>query len=135
VVMKFGGTSVANVERIRNVAAHVKREVDAGNKVAVVVSAACFGTLAVLAPLAFDAGAEPLPLLAWRYMIALVCLELLERGPRIRAAARAGDADHAKDHVEAVLRPVLELAEEGLVFLKGYRELGFRALALLDILG
>jgi aspartate kinase len=39
VVMKFGGTSVANVERIRNVAAHVKREVEAGNHVAVVVSA------------------------------------------------------------------------------------------------
>jgi aspartate kinase len=38
-VMKFGGTSVANLERIRNVALHVKREVDAGNKVAVVVSA------------------------------------------------------------------------------------------------
>ena len=38
-VMKFGGTSVANVERIRNVAAHVKREVDAGCEVAVVVSA------------------------------------------------------------------------------------------------
>ncbi len=37
--MKFGGTSVANVERIRNVAAHVKREVDAGHEVAVVVSA------------------------------------------------------------------------------------------------
>jgi aspartate kinase len=37
--MKFGGTSVANVERIRNVARHVKREIDAGNKVAVVVSA------------------------------------------------------------------------------------------------
>ena len=37
--MKFGGTSVANVERIRNVAAHVKREYDAGNHVAVVVSA------------------------------------------------------------------------------------------------
>jgi aspartate kinase len=39
VVMKFGGTSVASVERIRNVAHHVRREVDAGNKVAVVVSA------------------------------------------------------------------------------------------------
>ncbi len=39
VVMKFGGTSVANVERIKNVAQHVKREVDAGNQVAVVVSA------------------------------------------------------------------------------------------------
>jgi len=38
-VMKFGGTSVANVERIRNVARHVKREVEAGNDVAVVVSA------------------------------------------------------------------------------------------------
>ncbi|MBN8972705.1 MAG: aspartate kinase [Xanthobacteraceae bacterium] len=38
-VMKFGGTSVANIERIRNVARHVKREVDAGHDVAVVVSA------------------------------------------------------------------------------------------------
>ncbi len=38
-VMKFGGTSVANIERIRNVALHVKREVEAGNDVAVVVSA------------------------------------------------------------------------------------------------
>ncbi len=38
-VMKFGGTSVANVERIRNVAHHVKREIDAGYDVAVVVSA------------------------------------------------------------------------------------------------
>ncbi|SDR23739.1 aspartate kinase [Rhizobiales bacterium GAS191] len=38
-VMKFGGTSVANIERIRNVARHVRREVDAGYDVAVVVSA------------------------------------------------------------------------------------------------
>ena len=38
-VLKFGGTSVADVERIRNVAAHVKREVDAGHACAVVVSA------------------------------------------------------------------------------------------------
>ena len=38
-VMKFGGTSVADVQRIRNVAAHVKREIDAGAEVAVVVSA------------------------------------------------------------------------------------------------
>jgi aspartate kinase len=39
IVMKFGGTSVGDVDRIRNVAAHVKREVDAGHQVAVVVSA------------------------------------------------------------------------------------------------
>jgi aspartate kinase len=37
--MKFGGTSVATVERIRNVARHVAREVAAGYDVAVVVSA------------------------------------------------------------------------------------------------
>lgn len=37
--MKFGGTSMAGTERIRTVAALVKREVEAGNEVAVVVSA------------------------------------------------------------------------------------------------
>jgi aspartate kinase len=39
IVMKFGGTSMAGTERIRIVAARVKREVEAGNQVAVVVSA------------------------------------------------------------------------------------------------
>src|ERR671911_1558137 len=39
IVMKFGGTSVADIDRIRNVARHVKREVEAGHEVAVVVSA------------------------------------------------------------------------------------------------
>ncbi|MEH3106490.1 MAG: aspartate kinase [Sphingomonas fennica] len=39
IVMKFGGTSMAGMERIRNVAQRVKREVEAGNEVAVVVSA------------------------------------------------------------------------------------------------
>ncbi|HVE20730.1 MAG TPA: aspartate kinase [Acidocella sp.] len=39
IVMKFGGTSVADLDRIRNVAARVKAEVDQGNEVAVVVSA------------------------------------------------------------------------------------------------
>jgi aspartate kinase len=39
IVMKFGGTSMAGIERIRAVAARVKREADAGAQVAVVVSA------------------------------------------------------------------------------------------------
>jgi aspartate kinase len=39
IVMKFGGTSMAGIERIRNVANLVKREVERGNEVAVVVSA------------------------------------------------------------------------------------------------
>lgn len=39
IVMKFGGTSVAGLERIRNVARRVQKEVEDGNEVAVVVSA------------------------------------------------------------------------------------------------
>src|SRR5260221_10314294 len=39
IVMKFGGTSVGDVPRIQKVAERVKREVDAGHEVAVVVSA------------------------------------------------------------------------------------------------
>ena len=39
IVQKFGGTSMAGLERIRNVARRVKRELDAGNEVAVIVSA------------------------------------------------------------------------------------------------
>ena len=39
IVMKFGGTSMAGIERIRSVAARVKREAEAGNEVLVVVSA------------------------------------------------------------------------------------------------
>ena len=39
IVMKFGGTSMAGIERIRSVASRVKREVEAGNEVLVVVSA------------------------------------------------------------------------------------------------
>ena len=38
-VMKFGGTSVGDIDRIRNAARHIKREADAGHEVAVVVSA------------------------------------------------------------------------------------------------
>ena len=39
IVQKFGGTSVGDIERIKHVARRVKREVDDGNEVAVVVSA------------------------------------------------------------------------------------------------
>ena len=39
IVLKFGGTSVGDIDRIKNVARKVKVEVDAGHQVAVVVSA------------------------------------------------------------------------------------------------
>jgi aspartate kinase len=39
IVQKFGGTSMADIDRIKSVARRVKRELDAGSEVAVVVSA------------------------------------------------------------------------------------------------
>jgi aspartate kinase len=39
IVQKFGGTSVGSIDRIKNVALKVKKEIDLGNKVVVVVSA------------------------------------------------------------------------------------------------
>ncbi len=48
-VMKFGGTSVADLDRIRNVAARVQRERAAGHEVAVVVSAMAGATNQLIA--------------------------------------------------------------------------------------
>ena len=56
IVQKFGGTSVADLDRIRNVAQRVKAEVDAGHEVAVVVSAMS-GTTNELVQLATTIGA------------------------------------------------------------------------------
>ena len=58
----------------------------------VVVSAACFGTLAVLTPLAYSANAAPLPLLAWRFMFASLLLALVA-GVRDRRALVAPRGD------------------------------------------
>jgi len=41
---------------------------------AVVASAACFGTLAILTNLAYDEGAMPMPLLAWRFMLSALLI-------------------------------------------------------------
>lgn len=45
-----------------------------GSVIAVVISALLFGTLAVLTPLAYQAGADPLPLLSWRFAFAALLL-------------------------------------------------------------
>ncbi|MEO1243689.1 MAG: aspartate kinase [Pseudomonadota bacterium] len=66
IVMKFGGTSVADMDRIRAAAAFVRREVDAGNSVAVVVSAMA-GETNRLIGLCEDAGA-PAPALDARFV-------------------------------------------------------------------
>lgn len=60
IVQKFGGTSVGDIERIRNVATKVKREVDAGHEVAVVLSAMA-GTTDQLVSWTREASAAPDP--------------------------------------------------------------------------
>ena len=55
IVQKFGGTSVGDLDRIRNVAVRVQQEVDAGHQVAVVVSAMA-GTTNQLVSWARDIG-------------------------------------------------------------------------------
>lgn len=59
--------------------------------VMVVASAACFATLAVLTRLAYGEGAQPLPLLAWRFGLVSVLMAafLLLRQPRALAAGAA----------------------------------------------
>jgi len=66
IVLKFGGTSVASIERIRAVAAIVRREADAGHSVAVVVSAMAGDTNRLVA-LCEEAG-PPAPALDARFV-------------------------------------------------------------------
>ncbi len=58
--------------------------------VMVVVSAACFGTLAVLTPLAYQAGADPLQLLAWRFASAALLFACVVAVRDARALAVGG---------------------------------------------
>jgi drug/metabolite transporter (DMT)-like permease len=48
----------------------------------IALSTLAYGVQPIFGKVAYAAGVEPLPLLAWRYLVALVCLELLERSPR-----------------------------------------------------
>lgn len=60
--------------------------------VAVIVSAACFGTLGVLASLAYREGMQPLPLLAWRFALVSVLMGVYQIA-RDPAALLAGARD------------------------------------------
>lgn len=63
----------------------------------VVVSAACFATLAVLTTLAYEGGATPLPLLTWRFALVtlLMTTYLLLRSPRALVVSRGDVARYA----------------------------------------
>jgi len=59
IVQKFGGTSVGSIERIKNVAARVKRSREAGHDIVVVVSAMA-GETNRLVKLAYELDPEPI---------------------------------------------------------------------------
>jgi len=113
IVMKFGGTSVADLDRIRNVAKRVKAEVDKGNEVAVVVSAMAgvtnqlVGYCQQLSPL-FDAREYDAVVATGEQVTAgLTAIALQELGQDARSwqgwqVAIETDGQHGKARIESI---------------------------------
>ncbi|WP_298224657.1 aspartate kinase [Acidocella sp.] len=113
IVMKFGGTSVADLDRIRNVARRVKAEVDKGNEVAVVVSAMAgvtnqlVGYCQSLSPL-FDAREYDAVVATGENITAgLTAIALQELGQDARSwqgwqVAVETDGEHGKARIESI---------------------------------
>ncbi len=113
IVMKFGGTSVADLDRIRNVAGRVKAEIDKGNEVAVVVSAMSgvtnqlVGYCQSLSPL-FDAREYDAVVSTGENVTAgLVAIALQELGQEARSwqgwqVAVETDGEHGKARIESI---------------------------------
>ncbi len=120
-VLKFGGTSVANIERIRNAAVHVKRAVEAGHEVAVVVSAMSGVTNQLVAwvneiskfydPREYDAVVAT----GEQVTSGLMALTLQEMGLKARSwqgwqIPLRTDATHSKARIEGIDTDVLSAA-------------------------
>jgi aspartate kinase len=113
IVMKFGGTSVADLDRIKNVARRVKAEVDNGNEVAVVVSAMAgvtnqlVGYCQSLSPL-FDAREYDAVVATGEQVTAgLVAIALQELGQEARSwqgwqVAVETNGEHGKARIESI---------------------------------
>ena len=129
IVMKFGGTSVGDVTRMRRVAAFVQREVEAGHSVAVIVSAMAGETNRLVA-LTEEAGAPDPALDAFgrEYDVVvasgeqassgLVALVLQNKGFRARSwqgwqAPMLTDGDHARARINDVPPESLGAAIDG----------------------
>jgi len=120
IVQKYGGTSVANVERIRSVAKRVVATVQQGHRVAVVVSAMSGETDALVA-LANDAGgARPDPReydalvsTGEQKTIALLAMAIHSLGHKARSftGAQMGmrtDASHTRARIQSIDRASIE---------------------------
>ncbi len=133
-VQKFGGTSVGSIERIKAVAERVKKSVDDGHKIVVVVSAMSGETNRLVA-LAGEISDQPLTremdvLLSTgeQVTIALLCMALAELGQTARsytgrqAGIRTDDA-HTKARITDIdTTAVLRDLEQGhVVVLAGFQ--------------
>lgn len=127
VVQKFGGTSVATPERIREVAAHIVATRRAGNDVVVVVSA-MGATTNDLEKLAFDVVANPsaremdmLLTAGERISMALLCMAIIDQGEEAVSftGSQAGiltDTDHMRARIlEVRANRIREALEDGLI--------------------
>lgn len=137
IVMKFGGTSVADLDRIRNVARRVKAEVDAGNEVAVVVSAMSgetnklVGWCQQLSPL-FDAREYDAVVATGEQVTAgLTAIALQELGVEARSwqgwqIAIETDGQHGKARIESIeAMEVIERMQTGQVpVVAGFQGIG-----------
>src|SRR6266480_4151442 len=109
IVQKFGGTSVADLERIRNAALRVKREADAGNEIAVVVSSGEQVTAGLMAMALQDLGLNARSWLGWQVPIRT-------------------DGVHSKARIEAIDTAELErrFAEGQISVVAGFQGIGPR---------
>ncbi|MCS7269010.1 MAG: aspartate kinase [Geminicoccaceae bacterium] len=138
IVQKYGGTSVADLDRIRHVAARIKRTVDAGHRVAVVVSAMAGTTNQLVAwvhgldaagydPAEYDQVVSS----GEQVTIGLLAIALQKLGVPARSflgwqAGVRTDASHGKARILAIdPGPVLSCLEEGKVaVVAGFQGLG-----------
>ncbi|MFI5316092.1 MAG: aspartate kinase [Myxococcota bacterium] len=134
IVQKYGGTSVAGAERIRNVARRVVDTQKRGNSVVVVVSAMA-GVTDQLVALAHEISASPDPReydmlvsTGEQQTIALLAMAIQGLGVRARSFTSAQvkvytDDDHARARIHRIdtSRIREELASDGIVVLPGFQ--------------
>ncbi len=127
IVQKYGGTSMGNLERIKNVARRVAAAKDAGNDVVVVVSAMS-GETDRLLKLANDISSNPdereldmLVSTGERVSIALLAMALIDMGYKARSftGRQVGiitDSAHTKARIEKITAErIKEALEEGII--------------------
>ena len=135
IVQKFGGTSVGDVERIRNVARRVVATQSKGNKVAVIVSAMAGETNALVA-LAKQAGGESpdpreydaLISIGESKTIALLAMAIHRLGGKARSftGAQMGmltDTAHGRARIQSIATDRIQrvLDESGIAVLAGFQ--------------